>query len=74
MTGRRGISRLDAEARRERARKAALARWRCAGVKRIRALVEKLIRAMENRPGAEFHVRNLERILEWLEDKGESDD
>jgi hypothetical protein len=59
---------LDPEARRERARKAALARW--VGVTeadaRCRELVEKLIRMIRDRPGAEFHVRNLRRILEWL--------
>lgn len=74
MPRRRGISKLDAEARRDRARKAALARWRAGIEKRARVLVEKLIKTIEGRPGAEFHVRNLKRILEWLEAQGEHDE
>lgn len=68
MPGRRGISKLGPEERRERARKAALARWGDLSEVRLRERVEWLIRAVRCRPGSEFHVRNLERLLRWLEE------
>lgn len=69
MSGRRGISRLGPEARRERARKAARARWaRARGGWEAEARVgaEGLLVLIRGRPGSELHVRRLERLLEWL--------
>jgi len=68
MSG-RGISKLDPEARRARARKAARARWQGMSDATARALVERLIRGLKGREGIGFHVRNLRRLSEWLEGK-----
>ncbi len=70
---RRGISRLGPEARQERARKAARARWdraKAGGRWELEAIgkVEEVLKLIRNRPGTESHVRNLERLLSRLKE------
>jgi len=67
MGGRAGISRLGPEARRERARAAAEARWGGDPRGRAGVLARKLVVQLRGLSGGESHVRNLERLLVWLE-------
>ena len=65
MSGRVGISRLNRGERVARAKRAAAARWGRSPVEKARLQCTgllMLLREMGERPGVEYHVRNLERL------------